>query len=67
MPPPEASAAMLILRGLLREDALSRRDYLRMKTPCESLDKDAPARMTYWAIRFALSETTMKAFQDKRD
>jgi hypothetical protein len=58
MPPPgEHLPAMLILRGLLKEDALFQdEDFLKNeKAMQESLDKDAPARMAYWAIRFALS------------
>ncbi len=56
-PPGEHLPAMLILRGLLREDALFQdEDFLKNERAMqESLDKDTTARMAYWAIRFALS------------
>jgi len=55
-PPGEHLPAMLILRGLLREDTLFHdEDFLKNeKAMQDALEKDVVARMAYWAIRFAL-------------
>lgn len=63
MPPPgEHQPAMLILRGLLKDDSRIVDDAIEDEGPAlELLEKDGTLRAAYWAMRFALSRNDYDA------